>query len=285
MDSNDHPHEISTFDAVAFMRAVMNEKPRRMLDKPLERPCNRAWRSDDPIPPGAAARVVARHPSLVEYEDTPILQRSLYKPRSGWGRLQRASSRVAARMLLVESSLEFDVFRNVELDPSVTGIVEQPLRIRYRVGDVWRRYTPDFLVMRADRRQLVEVKYEEVAAKLDAKWEAIAAAVATLGFDFSVITERHVRSAPRQRNVDEIYRRRHVPFNVALADEVVVFLEEAGPQQADSVARRFDLELNQVWAMVRHLHLGIDLDTAPIGGSTIVTARRTSRPWRAAAWS
>ena len=68
-----------------------------------------------------------------------------------------------------ESQIERDFIYLLEFDSEVLSYQEQPLRIQYvRDGRV-HKYTPDFLVKRANRRQIIEVKPERKAQSEESK--------------------------------------------------------------------------------------------------------------------
>jgi len=267
------------FDLIEFMHAVIAAGPRPRPVKPGEPAVRRSWLphvdGSEDRPPGG---ITACNAHLGCFRrDLPAMPRSTHVPRSAWGRLKRFHSEVAGAMLLAESSLEFDVLRNAELDPDVMGIVEQPFRLRYWLGK-WRTYTPDILLATGSGMHVTEVKYEEDAAHplIETKWRAIGETLSAMGMGFSVVTERHVRCQPRKRNTEVIYRRRHVQYDFGVAGAMADWLDGSAPTGAGVAAATFGLDLNQVWAMVRHLRLAVDLDAGPLGPETII--QRRARP-------
>lgn len=67
------------------------------------------------------------------------------------------------RSITYESLLERDYIYLLEFDDDVVSYLEQPLTIYYTDSNKSRRYTPDFLVVRKNKKQLVEVKpYEKL---------------------------------------------------------------------------------------------------------------------------
>jgi hypothetical protein len=57
-----------------------------------------------------------------------------------------------------ESQLERDYIYLLEIDPEVLSYGEQPFTISYTDKGKPRRYTPDFVVTRPQKTQVVEVK-------------------------------------------------------------------------------------------------------------------------------
>jgi len=66
------------------------------------------------------------------------------------------------RPVAFESHIERDFLYLLEYDRNVVNYYEQPFTINYKQNDRQRRYTPDFLVIRSDKTQVIEIKpYEK----------------------------------------------------------------------------------------------------------------------------
>lgn len=105
-----------------------------------------------------------------------------------------------------EGAIERDYFFLLEIDPDVISYHEQPLKIEYVLEGKKHRYTPDLLVERRDRRQLVEVTLRRKVAKREAEFRTIAAVCARHGYEFVVVTEEQIRLQPRLNNVKLLWR-------------------------------------------------------------------------------
>ena len=115
----------------------------------------------------------------------------------------------AGRPVWWESQLERDYIHLLEFDPDVVTYREQPLRIHCLLDGKVRKYTPDFLVeRRAGRKQIVEVKPEEVAIreKYQRFFRAVASVCEKEGYDFLTATEKLIRTQPRLDNVKFLHR-------------------------------------------------------------------------------
>ena len=99
-----------------------------------------------------------------------------------------------------ESSLERDFIYLLEYDLNVQQYLEQPLVIKYQdeLGKQ-RRYTPDFIVQYFDKTPttIVEIKYESTLLlkkeELETKFVAAREFCANKGFNFVVVTDKHIR--------------------------------------------------------------------------------------------
>jgi TnsA endonuclease N terminal len=102
-----------------------------------------------------------------------------------------------------ESQLEQDYIFLLEFDPDVLYFKEQPLSILYELNGKGRRYTPDFLVERSNKRQLVEVKPEEHITKNEnlLLFRAVTPIIRREGYEFLVASDRQIRVQPRLRNI------------------------------------------------------------------------------------
>jgi hypothetical protein len=120
----------------------------------------------------------------------------------------------AGRPVWWESLLERDYIVLLEFDPDVITFGEQPFRVRYSFEGRVRHYTPDFLVERKNKWQVVEVKSKEKASsedfrlfRLSAEPEILKGARKLMADDderaceFVVATEEKIRVQPRLENV------------------------------------------------------------------------------------
>jgi hypothetical protein len=119
------------------------------------------------------------------------------------------------RLVWWESQLERDYIYFLEFDPAVIAYEEQPLCIFYYLNDKERHYTPDFLIKRADKCLIVEVKREEEAQKEEnQRLFSIARAIcARDNYEFVVVTDRMIRAKPRLDNIKLLTRYQRVAIN------------------------------------------------------------------------
>lgn len=202
------------------------------------------------------------------------------KSGCGWGRKKRLSSLLQGAAMDAASSLEFDVLRDLELDPENLWFIEQPLKLAYNQDGRSRTCTPDVLVVRPGYVECVEVKYENQAClpEREATWQAIAAAFQALGMGYSVITERHVRRQPRFQNVMDVFRRRHVPIEREREAAALAWLREYGVATMGDFEQGTGLSSNEVLVLARRRSIAMDLDTAPLGSGTSVRVHTRTGP-------
>jgi len=107
-----------------------------------------------------------------------------------------------------ESALERDFVTLTRFDPAVLSIVSQPETITWTDKDGrCHLYTPDYRVVRADRTEVVEVKYR---ASLREGWSSFRPAFAAArawfggqGSQFRIVTESGIR-IPRLENAKRL---------------------------------------------------------------------------------
>lgn len=124
------------------------------------------------------------------------------------------------KMVYCESSLELDYAFLLDADRDVISFQEQPGKIRYHLLGKVHHYTPDFLVIRPHKKQVIEVKPKSKAATEENRmlFEIIRAICLNAGYEFIVITDIDVREGLRLENVrafwkygrTTIYPRHHI---------------------------------------------------------------------------
>lgn len=122
-------------------------------------------------------------------------------------------SRKMGRAVWYESQLERDYIYLLEIDADVIAFKEQPFKIKYLLGKESHTYTPDFLVNRTDRRQVIEVKEEKEAKKEEnqAFFNRMALICQEDGLDYLVATDTSIRQQPRLGNVKVLHKYSRIP--------------------------------------------------------------------------
>lgn len=102
-----------------------------------------------------------------------------------------------------ESQLERDYIYYLEIDRDVISYKEQPLKVRYVYDREIHLYTPDFLVVKPDKKQVVEVKDEESANKEEYKllFKLVAPILFKEGYEFVLVTDKEIRVDPVLSNI------------------------------------------------------------------------------------
>lgn len=113
-----------------------------------------------------------------------------------------------------ESKLERDFLYLLEFDPEVLIYREQPMRILYNFEGKIRRYTPDFLVVRKHKKQIIEVKpKDKVFRKNNARrFHIISIICQRMGYEFKVITDEMIRVQPRLKNIKLLWKYARTPI-------------------------------------------------------------------------
>lgn len=121
------------------------------------------------------------------------------------------------KMVWWESQLERDFLYLIEIDPDVLSYEEQPLKIEYFSDGKVHKYTPDFRVIRTDRKQIVEVKDAKKAKKEEyvELFRRIGPICAREGYEFIVATDREIRIQPRLKNIKFLYKYAKTPITTA----------------------------------------------------------------------
>lgn len=118
-----------------------------------------------------------------------------------------------------DGPLEYDYIHLLEADSEVKSYEGQPLRIQYRLKGErrLRTYTPDFMVVRGGRIQIVEVKLEADAKKEERQhiFRIARCACRRQGYEFIVVTETTIRRQPRLNNLKTFWRYARTPIDTA----------------------------------------------------------------------
>jgi hypothetical protein len=191
----------------------------------------------------------------------------------------------AGRPVWWESLLERDYIVLLEFDPDVIAFVEQPFRVRYSFEGRVRHYTPDFLVERKNKWQVVEVKSKEKASseafrlfRLSAEPEILKGTRKFMAADdertceFVVATEDKIRVQPRLENVKILRGYARTPFLPGHAVLCRRFLREnEGASIADLVAALSDggATLPVAYSLIYHGILVVDLNS-PLDPQSVV---------------
>jgi hypothetical protein len=169
-----------------------------------------------------------------------------------------------------ESLLERDFLCLLEFDHlDVEFFESQPCRIHYRRDGRRRRYTPDFLVVRKGKRQIVEVKPMEKALEERNReiYRIAGEACARRGYEFRVVTDTEIRAEPRLENVKILLRYQRTPIlphHQILCEEFFAGRQEATLGEVMDFFAAKGAGKQVVYGLVRWGVIGIDL-AEPIG--------------------
>ena len=222
------------------------------------------------------AMIVACHPSLsFVFEGVPEMKQLRNRPGRHSSRQGRLPSRIEGRSMRSTSSLQFDCMQWLEIDPGTWAMCERPLRLRCRVGEVWRSHVPDLLIAGTAGLECIDLAYEGNAGlpENEVRWRAVGTALVAVGIGYRILTERHIRRQPLRGNVATVFRARHVRVPREAAEAVVALVGAVPGLPVHELTAQSGLDANQVWSLVRQGVLAIDLEAAPLGPATRVSLR------------
>lgn len=160
-----------------------------------------------------------------------------------------------------ESILESEFVRLLELSPSVTRFIMQPIELTLNVGGEDQRYFPDVRARLADGRDLwCEIKPSRrlEVARVAARMSAARAHFSREGAEFCVVTDTWIHQEPRRRNVEALmyHRRETIPAEQMKA--IQTQLCESKPRVLADLETMLGDDL--AWHLLGNAVIGLDLD-------------------------
>jgi hypothetical protein len=137
-----------------------------------------------------------------------------------------------------------------------------------------RRYTPDFLVKRQDKKQIIEVKLAGQVFKDDnqRRFTVISKLCRQRGYEFKVVTDESIRIQPRLNNIKLLWKYARTPIypqHQIYCLELFKDKREASLKEVTQYFRLKDIGMRVVYSMIYHGVLAIDL-MRPINADIIV---------------
>jgi hypothetical protein len=169
-----------------------------------------------------------------------------------------------------ESLLERDYARKALLDLCNTSIEHQPFHINLETP--YKRYTPDYLLRRGDKKLVIEVKPREIAQseKNRARLQHVREILADTGYDFVVETEESIRADRVHERAGLLlrYARSHLPAEIT---NRVIEIASAHPDgiTIDDLAVAADVPTSIVLHLVGRRMLRIDASLYMDGGCMV----------------
>jgi hypothetical protein len=178
------------------------------------------------------------------------------------------------RNIWYESLLERDAMYLLEFDPEVISYREQEPRIRYWVDSKEHRYTPDLLVGRKHKKQIIEVKPKK--ALMDETYNLLFHIITPIcreqGYEFVVWTEDGIRMQPRLEIVKTLWRYARTPLHPQhqiYCHEFFSARREAGLEETARFFASKKITKRVVFALIYWGIISIDL-TTPIGPNSVL---------------
>ncbi len=173
-----------------------------------------------------------------------------------------------------ESKLERDFLYLLEFDPDVILYREQPMRILYSLDGKTRRYTPDLLVERKHKKQIVEVKPKDKVFEGNnvQRFLVISRICRVRGYEFKVVTDEMIRLQPRLNNIKLLWKYARVPIHpqhqiycseIFSKRQEVCLSEVIGAFELNGIGRQI------AFAMLYHGVLSVDL-RLPINSDSVI---------------
>ena len=115
-----------------------------------------------------------------------------------------------------ESHLERDFIYLAEFDKNIIKYQEQPFKVKYFFNGKARFYTPDFLLHKRDKEQIIEVKPQSKFEKEDfvVFSDFMRDFFTNKGYEYLVVTDSTIRLEPRLTNTKLLWRFARIPITV-----------------------------------------------------------------------
>jgi hypothetical protein len=178
------------------------------------------------------------------------------------------------RIVWYESLLERDYFYLLEIDPDVISYQEQPGLIHYLLDGERHRYTPDLLVWRRDKKQIVEVKPKKRAEeeKFVRLFRIAGETCRKEGYEFVVATDEMIRLQPRLDGIKLLYRYARTPLlpqHQIGCHEFFVGRQEASLEEVTRFFASRGIDQQVVYALIYRGVLSVDLAEPLARGCTV----------------
>jgi len=123
--------------------------------------------------------------------------------------IHKFASKKCDKMMVLESSLEYDACFHFEFSKKIVMYEPQPIGFHYELCGQVRSYTPDFLITLDNEEQIFyEVKpfCKTQSEEFDLEFKAKQSAALNLGIELELITERKIRVKPLIDNLKLLHR-------------------------------------------------------------------------------
>lgn len=187
------------------------------------------------------------------------------------------------RVIWWESQLERDYIYLLEIDPEVLSYGEQPFTISYTDKGKPRKYTPDFIVTRPQKTQIVEVKQSNRAdsEKNISLFRKIAPICLANNQEFVVVTEQMILLQPRLNNIKLLYKYARVPLSLSNYLDCLQYFHSTEPIRLLDAERDLKVRGNNRSLLLRLLWCGF-LETdlmQPINAESLIQLSKETPSW------
>ena len=173
-----------------------------------------------------------------------------------------------------ESQIERDYIYLLEIDPSVLSYKGQPFSMSYSDGGVLKTYTPDFLVIRPDGQQVVEVKPVTKVNETEniSKFRHISVLCQQKGMEFVVVTDTMIRIQPKLNNIKLLYKYARSKLSIQHLIECQRYFQGRIPTPLTEVCLDLtdkEISLNHLYCLLYFGFLSTDL-MQPINANSLI---------------
>ena len=172
------------------------------------------------------------------------------------------------------SLLQKDFMYWLEFDSDVLSYNAPAITVNYRSSGREKSYTPDFQVVRRQKKQVIEVKSQKTVEteKYDRLYQMLSGMYDETGWEFVVLTETKIRTEPLLSNIKLLYGYARENFST---DEYRDCWEIARSNVSVSLAEIFQIldqhrvRRNILFKLLFHNLIEIDIQQAITANSTI----------------
>jgi hypothetical protein len=173
-----------------------------------------------------------------------------------------------------DSILEMDYLYWLDADPAVKSFRTHPFTLSYVANGKLRRYTPDVLVERCDKRQVVEVKPTAKAAwpRYVSLFRTVSPIFRALGFEFTVVTSESVQQQPHLENLKILWkyaRTKFEPAHQVLCHEFLRERKSATLLEVTEFVAAHDVPIQVVYSLLFWRVLSFDIKRS-LGPSALI---------------
>ncbi len=182
------------------------------------------------------------------------------------------------RMIAFESTIERDEVNLLDYDKEVLAFEEQPLAIPYKYKNKTVTYTPDFLVIKAHFRILVECKPAALIRTEDnqRKFDIARSWCKEHDYKFEVATDEQIRSGFRLQNVKRLTQcARHVVSPQVKSHVYSILHAAQGPMTVADLTKEIapanpPSAISSIFHLAYHHKIALALDEAKLGETSSI---------------
>lgn len=185
------------------------------------------------------------------------------------------------KIVWFESLLERDFIYLIEFDKQIIRYEEQPFKIKYKLNQKSHSYTPDFLIERQNKKQIIEVKPQIKTEKEEfiVFSSSMKKLLASEGYEYLVVTDSTIRLQPKLSNIKLLWYYARIPISTRLK----VLVHDFFYNTQQTVFSEFCLFLTHskeqkelIYTFLFHGYLLIDI-SKPITNDSVISMGNISK--------